>query len=231
MDNEKMVNSRFFAVCEWLWRLVVLNFLTLVVCCGVITILGAFTACVNSFKDYQEGCNRNVFSTYFQNFKKCFLRSIIHSVIFVIISLVIAYAIWTYLLNLEVEDLEENYARFYSIGLTITLFFGLVIVIIHLQFPLLYTYFNFSVIEQYKMGIYMGLKYILVTLVGLGSVVGSVAMFLYATPLWFFIGVSLPLFLLYIVSKNKYSYLAYNINDIKEVDDLGYEREDDETRN
>lgn len=229
MDTEKFVNGRFFAVCEWLWRLVILNFLTLITSCGVITILAAITSCVKSFKAYQEGCNKNVFVTYWLNLKSCIVKSLVHSAIFVILGLVIAYGIWVYVLNLEAEDLEEGMQRFYTIGLSITFMFGLIVLISFLQYPLLYTYFKFRFFEQFKMGIYMGIKYILVTLVGLASVAGSVAMFLYATPIWFFIGVSLPLFLIYAVSKNRYGYLSYNMYDIKDVDNLDYKRDEEES--
>ena len=228
MNNEKFINSKFFAVCEWLWRLVVLNFLTLITCLGVITILAAMTSCVKSFKAYQEGCDKNVFVTYWLNLKSCIVKSLIHSAIFVILGLAIAYAIWVYVLNLEAEDIEEGMVRFYTIGLSITFMFGLIVLISFLQYPLLFTYFKFKFFEQFKMGIYMGVKYILITLVGLASVAGSVAMFLYATPLWFFIGVSLPLFLIYAVSKNKYGYLSYNIYDIKNADNLDYKRDEEE---
>lgn len=228
MDHEKFVNSRFFSMCEWLWRLVVLNFLTLIFCCGVVTILASITACVKSFKAYQEGCNKNIFVTYWLNFKDCVLASLAHSAIFVAIALVIAYGIWLYVINLEIEDLEDNLRRFYTIGLSITFIFGLIVLISFLQYPLLFTYFKFKFFEQFKMGIYMGLKYILITLVGLASVAGSVAMFLYATPLWFFIGVSLPIFLIYAVSRNKYAYLSYNLYDIKTEDNLDYKRDDEE---
>ena len=228
MNNEKFINSKFFAVCEWLWRLVVLNFLTLITCLGVITILAAMTSCVKSFKAYQEGFDKNVFVTYWLNLKSCIVKSLIHSAIFVILGLAIAYAIWVYVLNLEAEDIEEGMVRFYTIGLSITFMFGLIVLISFLQYPLLFTYFKFKFFEQFKMGIYMGVKYILITLVGLASVAGSVAMFLYATPLWFFIGVSLPLFLIYAVSKNKYGYLSYNIYDIKDADNLDYKRDEEE---
>ena len=107
MNNEKFVNSRFFAVCEWLWRLVMLNFLTLVTSMGVITILAATTSCVKSFKAYQEGCEKNVFVTYWLNLKSCIVKSLLHSAIFVILGLVIAYGIWVYVINLEAEDIEE----------------------------------------------------------------------------------------------------------------------------
>ena len=228
MDTEKFVNGRFFAICEWLWRLVILNFLTLITSCGVITILAAITSCVKSFKAYQEGCNKNVFVTYWLNLKSCIVKSLVHSAIFVILGLVIAYGIWVYVLNLEAEELEEGMQRFYTIGLSITFMFGLIVLISFLQYPLLFTYFKFGFFEQFKMGIYMGVKYILITLVGLASVAGSVAMFLYATPVWFFIGVSLPLFLIYAVSKNKYGYLSYNMYDIKDVDNLDYKRDEEE---
>lgn len=228
MDHEKFVNSRFFAACEWLWRLVILNFLTLITCCGVITILAATSACVKSFKAYQEGYDKNVFVTYWVNLKSCIVKSLIHSAIFVILGLIIGYAIWTYLLNLEAEDLTVEYKRFYTIGLSITFIFGLIVLISFLQYPLLFTYFKFGFFEQFKMGIYMGMKYVLITLVGLASVAGSVAMFLYATPLWFFIGVSLPLFLIYAVSRNKYGYLSFNIYDIKDEEKLDYKRDEEE---
>ena len=195
---------------------------------GVITILAATTSCVKSFKAYQEGCEKNVFVTYWLNLKSCIVKSLLHSAIFVILGLVIAYGIWVYVLNLEAEDIEEGMVRFYTIGLSITFMFGLIVLISFLQYPLLFTYFKFGFFEQFKMGIFMGIKYILITLVGLASVAGSVAMFLYATPLWFFIGVSLPLFLIYAVSRNKYGYLSYNIYDIKDVDNLDYKRDEEE---
>ena len=133
MNNEKFVNSKFFAVCEWLWRLVVLNFLTLITSLGVITILAATTSCVKSFKAYQEGCEKNVFVTYWLNLKSCIVKSLVHSAIFVILGLAIAYAIWVYVLNLEAEDIEEGMVRFYTIGLSITFMFGLIVLISFLQ--------------------------------------------------------------------------------------------------
>lgn len=227
MNMEKFVNSKFYSVCEWLWQLVMLNFMTLVTSLGVITIIPAFTACMQSFKDFKEGSEDNVFKTYFSNFGRHFKKSFGFSIFFVGLLALNTYAFATYFMNAGAEDAPASMMAFYQIGMCISALFEFIILLVQIQIPLVTVYFDFKFGQALKNAFYMSFRYLLTSFVGLMSIAMSIIIFLYGTILWFFIGIALPLYLIYIVSQKKYLYLSLNVYDIKDVDNLEYEREEE----
>lgn len=230
MNLEKFVNSKFYLFCEWLWRIVMLNFLTLITSLGIITFIPSVIACMQCFKDYEEGTDDNVFKVFYRNFGKHFKGSLVFSIVFVILFLAIGYSIALYYVNVTDPEVEESLYKFYTLGMYVSILFAFVISIIYLQIPLIQVYFKFGKWEAYRNAFYMSFRYIFITLIGVASVALSVFIFLMATILWFFIGVSLPIYILYAVSKKRYLYLSYNVFDIKTVDefelDFSEEKED-----
>ena len=66
---EKMVNSKAYGFFDWVFRLIIINLLTLLLSFFVVTILPAIVACMKTLKEYASGETEQVYKVYFRNFK------------------------------------------------------------------------------------------------------------------------------------------------------------------
>ena len=64
MNEKKIGNSKVFSFFDWVWRLMVLNLLTIVFSLGVITIMPAICAAFKSIKDTKENYNSKIIMPY-----------------------------------------------------------------------------------------------------------------------------------------------------------------------
>ena len=71
-ENKGFGNSKILAVFEWIWRIFVLNTLTLVCILGVITIVPSLVACFRTIKACYEEDETHYVKAYFKNFVYCF---------------------------------------------------------------------------------------------------------------------------------------------------------------
>lgn len=216
MDVEKMTNSKFYNFCDVVWRIIFLNMLTLITSLGIITIIPAFSACFNCFKDSQENKSDNLFIAYYKHFGRVFKESLVLSVISGIALLVSGYAIFWYMnaLDSETQLVSETWKSTFYIGYYLTIFFVIIIVTLLMQMPMLLTYFNLGFIDNIKMSFLMTFKFFFSSILEIICWLGSVTIFFFVTPLWFFIGLSLPLFLIYYISKAGYWYILKHQDDL-----------------
>ena len=70
MKDNKIANSKVFTFFDWIWRLMVLNLLTLVFSIGIITIMPAICAAFKTIKDTKEKYNPKIFKPFLENFLK-----------------------------------------------------------------------------------------------------------------------------------------------------------------
>jgi len=98
--------------------------------------------------------------------------------------------------------------------------FGLVVN----QLPIVYSYFKFRFFDNFKFALYMAFKFIVQSLIEVLVWGISVVMFVFVKPIWFFIGISFPLFLIYSISRPIYWYLA-NSKDVVIHDKKNEEKE------
>lgn len=206
MNIEKFVNSKAFAFFDWLLKLLLLNILTTITSIGIITFLPSLIACFQSIKDYKDGSNKNVFSTYFSNFKDCFKRSIGISILFIVITIILYISLMYYYQNIDDmgDDVSSTWIAIFSIGRYLSLFGLFIILLIFIQLPIIYTYFYFRTFDNLRFAFYVAFKYISNSLLCIIPWALSVLTLFYLKAVWFFIGFSLPLYLIYIISRPTY---------------------------
>ncbi len=72
MSEKNIRNGKVFNFFDWVWRLMVLNVLTLVFSLGIITIMPAICASFKTIKDTKENYNSKIFKPFIINFAYLF---------------------------------------------------------------------------------------------------------------------------------------------------------------
>ncbi len=217
MNEEKITNSKVYVFFDWLWRLLVLNVLTLITSLGIITFFPAIVACFKSIKDNKENYNTKIIVPYFKNFASVFKETVGIGIVILIMFGISLYAYLWY--DGVVGQTAQNEYEGDSVWFTISLIsvfammgFGLVISMAVLQLPMVTTYFRTRFLDKIRFSFFMAFKFIAPTLLELVIlVVDLVVLFVpVVMPLWVFFGISFPLYLIYVVSKRPYYYLSNN---------------------
>lgn len=208
MDVDKVVSNKVFHFFDWLFKLFILNILTLFTSLGIITILTSFTACFQSIKDYKDGSNIGVFKLYFQNFRDCFKRSVIIGVIIIVLVVIFSFALMFYyenILNMD-ENTSPTWITIFSIGRYISLFSLFIIIIVFIQLPIVYSYFYFRTFDNLRFAIYVSFKYLGNSFLNLipWIVFFILLYFEFMRPMCIFFGISLSLYFNYKISRSTY---------------------------
>jgi uncharacterized membrane protein YesL len=101
--------------------------------------------------------------------------------------------------------------------------------------PMIVSYFRMKTLDLYKMSFYIAFRYFFRTFLYL--VIFSIPIILalqfpsFFLPVYTLIGISLPLYLLYLLSRNFYWHLSRNLDDLKNMDKYDLKGEDNENRN
>jgi uncharacterized membrane protein YesL len=213
MDIEKLVNSKVYTFFDWIWRLFVLNVFTMISLVGVVTAFPGVVACYQSIKDYKEGTEESVHRVFLRNFKQLFKKTVVMGIIIIVTSVVLIYATLYYSdLLVEMSLPDYNYTDMQmllpTIGKYIAFFCIFLLVIIVNQLPIIYSYFNFRFFDNFRFALYMAFKFFFQGLFELITWVLSVVVFFWLTPIWFFIGITFPMYAIYSISRPTYWYLA-----------------------
>ena len=75
--------SKIYVFFDWLWRLMVLNVLTIITSLGLITIMPSICACFKTIKDTKEDKEVKIFKPFFSNFRYLFRDTVWFSVILI----------------------------------------------------------------------------------------------------------------------------------------------------
>lgn len=204
MDIEKIVNSKVFNFFDWLWKIFIINILTLITSLGLITIIPSFTACFQSIKDYKEGVNKGPFFLYFNNLKIHFKRTIGYGIIFALLSIFLIFILLYYIdyLNLMAEEnYNGTWANIFTIGKYFIIFCLIIVFLIMNLLPIVYTYFYFRFLDNLRFSFYLCFKFLKITFAILMSWGLSFFIFMFTRPIWFFVGISLPWYLIYSFSR------------------------------
>jgi uncharacterized membrane protein YesL len=197
---EKMSNGKALGFFDWIFRLVIINLLTLLLSFLVVTILPAIVACFQTIKDYGQGESEQVYKVYFRNFKLHSEKSFLIWLIYIVILGISLFSIDFYV-GLDTQNL------FASAGFYMMLFMVILLVFTSLHLPLVIVYFrSFSIIETIRASILLGGKYIISTILLLLVLVGG-TLLLPLLPISVLIGISVPVYLAYKLSSPIYLYL------------------------
>jgi uncharacterized membrane protein YesL len=199
MSFEKIVESKAYGFFDWLYRLVVINLLTILLILPVITLLPAVSACNATLLDHMSGNNQNTIRLYFKNFFRHLERSFIIWILIIVFSLICGYSIYFYS-GLNQENILSQ-AGFY-----VMIFMTLVIAFMAVNIPLLIINFpKLHVRGLIKATFYVTFKYPLTTLILLGLFILTLAVLPFL-PISVVIGLSLPAYLGVRITSPVYAY-------------------------
>lgn len=230
MKEEKVASSKIFNFFDWLWRLMVLNVLTIITSLGIITIIPSICACFKTIKDTKETNNPGIFKPYFFNFRYLFRDTVLFSVILVILVAICGYAYLWY--DGVIGETSDSLERLDQIWLVIAMF-SIVIVLCSIivvtmafiQIPMIITYFSYGYHDNIRLSFLIAFRYLITTLIEFVIVLASIVLLFNAIvinsliPLWLFFGISLPSYLIYMISRRVYLVMANNEDD----DDIDYQ--------
>lgn len=231
MEDKKLTNSKVWIFFDWVWRLMVLNVLVLVTSIGIITIVPAICAAFKSIKDTDDNYTPHIIKNYFQNFRYFFRDTFVFSILLIIFIVICGYAFLWYdgvvgVTTGSQEQMDQTWLMIAVVSIVIVIIGMLVILMSFIQVPMVMTYFYYGLIDSIKLSFYMAFKYIITTIIETFVVIISLVVFInaiftyYLLPIWLFFGISLPLLVMYKVSRRFYKFVSESY---EEDDDLDYQ--------
>lgn len=232
MKEEKIGGGKLFTFFDWVWRLMVLNVLTIVFSLGIVTICPAICAAFKTIKDTKESYTTKIFKPFVRNFRYLFRDTFVFSIILVLIIGIAGYGYLWYdgVVGSTIGSGENLDKAWFAIAIVsiVLLIVGLVIVLMaFIQLPMVINYFLYGFRDNVRLCFFMAFKYFMTTILETAIAIASIillviGLFIYSLlPAWMFFGISLPLYLMYVLSRRIYRFTAENIDD--DEDDLDYQ--------
>lgn len=230
--EEKKSNSKIFNFFDWVWRLMVINVFTIIFSIGIVTIVPSICAAFKTIKDTKENYTTKIIKPFINNFNYLFRDTFVFSIILIFIVGVAGYGLLWYdgaigSTNGSDEQLDNVWFIISMISITIV-FIGITVVLMaFIQVPMIITYFNYGYLDSIKLSFYMAFKYFITTIMETAIVIVSIvvlfnALFIYhLLPLWLFFGISLPQYLIYVLSRRFYTFVSGQTEEYD--DDIDYQ--------
>lgn len=232
LDYEQKLNSKPYRFFDQIYRLLVLNVITIILGITVVCLFPAFVATTATLK---QGNQMNVFKQFFKNFLHYFKKSFFVGLILFILYLIDIYAIYFYATSVvkDASDFDLT-LLFINAGFIVSgvAFILITFLSVHLAL-LLITFESFTVGETYRTSFYVSIRYFLTTLILFVLQVLIIGSFIYCMfdarflAVWLLIGISLPVFLQVKVTTPIY-YKLSQIDFEKIMHQLDEEEEEDE---
>lgn len=232
LDYEQKLNSKPYRFFDQIYRLLVLNVLTIIL---GITIIGLFPAFVAATATLKQGNQMNVFKQFFKNFLHYFKKSFFVGLILFVLYLIDIYAIYFYATSVvkDASDFDLT-LLFINAGFIVSgvAFILITFLSVHLAL-LLITFESFTVGEIYRTSFYVSIRYFLTTLILFVLQVLIIGSFIYCMfdarflAVWLLVGISLPVFLQVKVTTPIY-YKLSQIDFEKIMHQVDEEEEEDE---
>lgn len=214
-EGKDLTQSKVYIVADWIWRIFVINTLTLVTCIGVITILPAFVSAFRTFKSCKEEDETNYIRAYYRNFAYCFKDTVGVGLVVLFIFAMFAYAYVFYSEMIDGLRADGGYTgmlNLYSVLLALTIFFLMIVLFGLIQIPMVSTYFHFRFFDKLKFSFYMGFRYIGLSMLEFVIIVLDILL-LALMPIYALFGFfSIPILLIYLVSRKCYWITAQKQN-------------------
>lgn len=256
-----MVESKWFRGFDWFYRLIVINLITILIplllsigplliwyyynnlvfflITGLFLAFFSFIPCfVTSFfliKYFKEEKAGNVFVLYFKTLKIVFNSIYKYELIVVPIIFLFLYGAYYYWLMLDPEYYQLVWGYIAIIGFLVSFLCLSLFVLSLVNIPMIVSYYRMKTKDLIKLSLYMSLRYFFKTLlyfiilcVPLLLIIWNPAFFI---PLYTLLGISLPLYVIYILSHKFYWYLSKNIEDVKDAEKYNLKGEENETGN
>lgn len=221
-----MNNSKINAFFDWVWRILVLNLLSLIITALSCAILffPCYVATFRTLKKIDDNVNENIFKMFFKSMIEEWKKMLILTIIFDLLVLLFIFNFLAYIGFIS-EDPSSVVVFILFIS---TIFIAFIFIAIMVQLPLVICYFKLKTWHTIKMSIYMAGRYFAITGIGLLLIAASVFMAMKMLVAWCFIGISLPIFFIFRFASNNYRYLSKNLDDIKESENYELNGEEEE---
>lgn len=227
MSENKAPNNKVFSFFDWVWRLMVLNMMMLLFSVGIITIMPTICAGFKTIKDTKENYTPKIVKPFISNFLYLFRDTFVFSIILVAVIGIAGYAFLWYdgvvgATGGSNNQLDQTWLIIAMVSITIVVVGIAMISMAFVQIPMVLNYFYYGFIDNIKLSFYMAFKYFITTLIEVIVMAASVillinALFLYhLLPLWLFFGISVPLYIDYIISQRFYRYVSGQTEDDEE---------------
>ncbi|HOE77676.1 MAG TPA: DUF624 domain-containing protein [Bacilli bacterium] len=209
MSFEEKISGKTYTFFEWVYRLVIINLLTILFLILVIPLFPALCAAIGTIKQSFKGDGTEVWKLYFREFKKYMEKAFLVELVLFGILAIAGLSIWFYMVKLNLSTL---YAQ---AGFAIMVLIVLLALLLSLHLPyLIVTFPALSVADLLKTTLFITFRFFLSTLYLLFTLVLSLTM-LPLIPISALIGISVPLFLGVVLTKPLYVYLEkINIGEI-----------------
>ncbi|MBR6516860.1 MAG: DUF624 domain-containing protein [Bacilli bacterium] len=199
VDFDQRLNSKPYRFFDLIYRLLVINVLSIILS---VTVIGLFPGIVAATATLKEGSVTNVFKQYFKNFLKYFKKAFLVGLILFILYFLAGYAFYFYAMA-EVEGgTWDPTVVFKHAGLFFSLLALIVITFFSVHLPLLIvTLQSLTVGEIYRTGFYITFRYFLTTLILFALQALIIVTFIFCVidfrvlAIWMLIGISLPIYL------------------------------------
>lgn len=202
MDYETKMNSKAYRFFDLIYRLIVVNVMTIILSVTVVLIYPAVIAATQTLKEGPT--QNNLFVQYFTNFKTYFKKSFLIGLIVIILYAVISFAIYFYGVS-KVKDGETDNVlqEFLNIGFLVSFVGFIILTFLSSHLPLLITTFkSLTIMEILRTGFYVTFRYFLSTLILFICNIVMIGGFVFALfvdarilAIWMLIGLTLPIFL------------------------------------
>jgi uncharacterized membrane protein YesL len=107
MDFDKFVNSKFYSVFDYIYKLTIINILLVVTNVFTLVIFGLMPSLISAgiiIKDIKEGKDVNIIKSYFVNFKMVYKKSILLNIFFLMILFVFSFNIYYFYMLVATND-------------------------------------------------------------------------------------------------------------------------------
>lgn len=222
LDNsQKKYNSKLYRFFDMVYRLLVVNIITIIISLPIITLFPSIVAATKTLKDNMS--DGSIIKSYFKNFGKYFFRSFKMGIVVILIYGAGAYGyfFWTFLIDYEQNPAMEVVAQ---VGIPVIVICLIIFTFMIVHIPLLMiTFEKLTNGEIFKTSLFVSVRYFLTTLLMLFSVVLIVGILLLSmiTPgilaVWMILGISLPMFI--IIKVTTPIYYRFAKIDFKKIND------------
>lgn len=204
--NEKKTLSQILNYyADWFIRIIIVNFLTILMIIPIVTIIPALTAAYKIFSDALNKDETPIFKSFFSYFKEDIANRIIMTLI---VLGILGLSIFNN--RLYAAYLEEEASILYNFGYYITLIIIIAVIMIALYLPLVFTERKGIKLTQIiKISFFMSGKYVFRTILMALTLLIPFLMFTTQVLSLFFIffGVSTPLLLVALITKKPRVFL------------------------
>ena len=205
MNIEKIAHSKINRIADWIIRLVVLNVLMIITMLPIVTIFVALSSGYNQMADYINGKNPPLVKGYFSHFKDHFKKKLIRGLTFLVFIFFLFSNIRFYLISIETDP-----SLIVVIGYYVSIIL-LVLLITVMLYSLVVTkvYLKVNLKLFYKLSFFLAGKYFFNTIALVFVAIIPFAMLLtpFTTMVFVFIGVSLPVTLNALLTRQALRYI------------------------